>query len=38
MRSVGFISKITAEAVENIDPKPVQALRSVGATPLKVFQ
>lgn len=30
MRSVGFISKITAEAIENIDPGPVEAIRAVG--------
>ena len=32
MRSVGFISKITAEAIENIDPKPVEAIRAAGGT------
>src|SRR3546814_7469432 len=30
MRSVGFISKITAEAIDNIDGKPVEAIRAVG--------
>jgi phosphonate transport system permease protein len=37
MRSVGFISKITAEAIENIDPKPVEAIRAVGGNPFQVM-
>lgn len=37
MRSVGFISKITAEAIENIDPKPVEAIRAVGGTQFQVM-
>lgn len=37
MRSVGFISKITAEAIENIDPKPVEAVRAVGGNPFQVM-
>ena len=37
MRSVGFISKITAEAIENIDPKPVEAIRAVGGKQFQVM-
>jgi phosphonate transport system permease protein len=37
VRSVGFISKITAEAIENIDPKPVEAIRSVGGNQFQVM-
>lgn len=37
MRSVGFISKITAEAIENIDPKPVEAIRAVGGNNFQVM-
>jgi phosphonate transport system permease protein len=37
MRSVGFISKITAEAIENIDHKPVEAIRAVGGNRFQVM-
>lgn len=37
MRSVGFISKITAEAIENIDRKPVEAIRAVGGNNFQVM-
>ena len=37
MRSVGFISKITAEAIENIDRKPVEAIRAVGGNQFQVM-
>ena len=37
MRSVGFISKIAAEAIENIDPKPVEAIRSVGGNHFQIM-
>lgn len=37
MRSIGFISKITAEAIENIDPKPVEAIRAVGGNQFQVM-
>ena len=36
-RSLGFIAKISAEAIENIDPKPVEAIRAVGGTNLQVM-
>jgi phosphonate transport system permease protein len=37
MRSVGFISKITAEAIENIDAKPVEAIRATGGNEFQVM-
>ncbi len=37
MRSIGFISKITAEAIENIDHKPVEAIRAVGGNQFQVM-
>jgi len=37
LRSVGFISKITAEAIENIDPRPVEAIRAVGGNQFQVM-
>ncbi|MCV6589033.1 MAG: phosphonate ABC transporter, permease protein PhnE [Marinobacterium sp.] len=37
MRSVGFISKIIAEAIENIDPKPVEAIRAMGGNNFQVM-
>lgn len=37
MRSIGFISKITAEAIENIDHKPVEAIRAVGGSQFQVM-
>ena len=37
MRSVGFISKITAEAIENIDKNPVEAIRAVGGNEFQVL-
>ena len=37
MRSVGFISKITAEAIENIDAKPVEAIRATGGNEVQVM-
>ena len=37
MRSVGFISKITAEAIENIDAKPVEAIRATGGNEFQVL-
>lgn len=36
-RSVGFISKISAEAIENIDRKPVEAIRAVGGNNFQVM-
>ncbi|MGI9351999.1 MAG: phosphonate ABC transporter, permease protein PhnE [Rhizobiaceae bacterium] len=36
-RSLGFIAKMSAEAVENIDQKPVEAMRAVGANNLQIM-
>ncbi|GAB4239476.1 MAG: phosphonate ABC transporter, permease protein PhnE [Methyloligellaceae bacterium] len=37
MRSIGFIAKISAEAIEDLDPKPVEAIRAVGGSEFQVF-
>ena len=37
VRSVGFVSKTVAEAIEDVDPGPVEAMRAVGATRLQVL-
>ena len=37
MRSVGFTSKLTAEQIENIDYRPIEAIRAVGGSPMQVF-
>ena len=37
MRSIGFIAKMSAEAIEDLDPRPVEALKAVGAGPFQVF-
>lgn len=37
VRSVGFIAKMTAEAIEDLDPKPVEAIRAVGGSDFQVF-
>ncbi len=37
VRSVGFIAKISAEAIENINPGPVEAIRSVGGNSFQVM-
>lgn len=36
-RSVGFLAKTTAEAIENARPGPIQAITATGARPLQVF-
>jgi phosphonate transport system permease protein len=38
MRSVGFIAKMSAEAIEDFDPRPVEAIRAVGGSPLQVMR
>jgi phosphonate transport system permease protein len=38
MRSVGFIAKITAEAIENVDPRPIEAIRAVGGNTFQVLR
>lgn len=37
VRSVGFIAKMSAEAIEDLDPRPVEAIRAVGGSPFQVF-
>ena len=37
VRSVGFISKTIAEAIEDVDPKPIEAMRAVGATKFQIL-
>ncbi len=37
VRSLGFIAKMSAEAIENIDPKPVEAIRAMGGSNLQVM-
>ncbi len=38
MRSIGFIAKITAEAIENVDKGPIEAMQATGAGTLQVFR
>lgn len=38
MRSVGFIAKMSAEAIEDFDPRPVEAIRAVGGNNLQVMR
>jgi phosphonate transport system permease protein len=37
VRSVGFISKTIAEAIEDVDPKPLEAIRAAGGTKFQVL-
>lgn len=37
-RSIGFIAKITAEAIENIDPRPLEAIYAAGGNRLQVLR
>tara|TARA_B100000965_G_scaffold243733_1_gene204519 strand:+ start:50 stop:880 length:831 start_codon:yes stop_codon:yes gene_type:complete len=37
MRSIGFIAKMSAEAIEDIDPGPVEAMRAAGANSFQVL-
>lgn len=37
VRSIGFIAKMSAEAIEDLDPKPVEAIRAVGGSEFHVF-
>lgn len=37
VRSVGFISKTIAEAIEDVDPKPIEAMRAVGGNKFQVL-
>jgi phosphonate transport system permease protein len=38
LHSAGFLAKFYAEDIENADPKPQEALRAIGAAPLKVLR
>lgn len=37
MRSIGFISKVTAEAIEDVDPRPLEAIKAVGGNRFQVI-
>ena len=37
VRSVGFISKVIAEAIEDVHPGPIEAMRAAGANRLQVL-
>ena len=37
VRSIGFIAKMSAEATEDLDPRPVEAIRAVGGNEFQVF-
>ena len=37
VRSVGFISKTVAEAIEDVDHKPIEALRATGANKFQIL-
>jgi phosphonate transport system permease protein len=37
VRGIGFVAKIVAEEVEDIDKKPIEALRAAGVGPLRVL-
>jgi phosphonate transport system permease protein len=36
--SIGFLGKLFGEAIENIDPKPLESLQSVGATKIQTIR
>ena len=38
IHGAGFLGKFYAEDIENADPKPQEALRAIGASPLKVLR
>lgn len=37
LRSVGFVGKLLGEAIEETDPRPIEALEATGASPIKVI-
>jgi phosphonate transport system permease protein len=37
VRSIGFISKVIAEAIEDVHQGPIEAMRDVGANPLQIL-
>jgi phosphonate transport system permease protein len=38
IRSIGFISKTVAEAIEDVDRKPLEAMRAVGANKFQILR
>ena len=38
MRSIGFMSKLTAEEIENVDKGPIEAIEATGANKLQVIR
>jgi phosphonate transport system permease protein len=38
MRSVGFVAKTTAEAIEDVNGRPIEAIRAVGGNGLQVIR
>jgi len=37
MRSIGFISKVTAESIEDVDRRPIEAIKAVGGNRFQVI-
>jgi len=37
LHSIGMVGKFFAEAIEHVDPKPIEAARAAGATPIQVI-
>ena len=37
VRSIGFISKTIAEAIEDVDPKPLEAIRAAGGSKFQIL-
>ena len=37
LRSIGFISKMVAEAIEDVDPGPIEAVRATGANRFQIL-
>ncbi len=37
LHSIGMVGKFFAEAIEHVDPRPIEAARAAGATPLQVI-
>lgn len=37
MRSIGFLSKTTAEAIEDVDPGPIEAIKAVGGNRFQII-
>lgn len=37
VRSIGFISKVIAEAIEDVQPGPIEAIRAVGGNKLQIL-